>query len=318
MFKTIAASKRSSHNYYSKSLAGIAPLLLLQVLVLLSSSSSFSSSSSPCSIFCSSFTPPSVGVLGPGPGPGPGPGRIGVSSFSSSIIIMSATNKPSGSFFNKVPDKDDDNDDKDANQNDDIDDNKNDMDDNLLNNNDNNQDPFDQSLQQLIKSRTSKPRASSPSTMGGIPTSKFKGFGKSTASPQQSFVTKVNTPGSKKPFIGIGKPLNDINKPEYDDQGYTLYADEETGEKSRVFEALVEYPSIFKLKIIGVNESSFSTEMIQIVAETCQVEAGRIKYTERVNGKWLSVTVHAPVESAEMLYALYENVDKDPRVKFKF
>jgi len=32
----------------------------------------------------------------------------------------------------------------------------------------------------------------------------------------------------------------------------------------------------------------------------------------------LSVTVHAPVESAEMLYSLYENVDKDPRVKFKF
>lgn len=80
----------------------------------------------------------------------------------------------------------------------------------------------------------------------------------------------------------------------------------------------MEYPSIFKLKIIGVNESSFSEEMVQIVAETCQVEAGRIKYTERVNGKWLSVTVHAPVENAEMLYALYENVDKDPRVKFKF
>jgi hypothetical protein len=28
--------------------------------------------------------------------------------------------------------------------------------------------------------------------------------------------------------------------------------------------------------------------------------------------------VHAPVENADMLYALYENVDKNPRVKFKF
>ena len=128
----------------------------------------------------------------------------------------------------------------------------------------------------------------------------------------------MNTPGSKKPFIGIGKPLNDINSPEYDDQGYTLYADEQTGEKSRVFEALVEYPSIFKLKIIGLNQSSFRQEMVQIVAESCLVEAETIQYTERVSGKWLSVTVHAPVQNAEMLYTLYENVDKDPRVKFKF
>ena len=30
------------------------------------------------------------------------------------------------------------------------------------------------------------------------------------------------------------------------------------------------------------------------------------------------MTVHAPVKNADMLYSLYENVDKDPRVKFKF
>lgn len=263
-------------------------------------------------------------------------GVNGILNRSSSLVIMSATNKPSGSFFHKVPDDsgDNDNDNNDNNTRKDVsndagsivnsnnnNDSNSNSDDNINNNDDNNQgsiadDPFDQSIQQLIKSRKSKPLASSPSTMGGIPTSKVKGFGKTNVSPQ--LVTKVNTPGSKKPFIGIGKPLNDINRPEYDDQGYTLYANEETGEKSRVFEALVEYPSIFKLKIIGVNESSFSREMVQIVADSCRVDAEGIKYTERVNGKWLSVTVHAPVENAEMLYALYENVDKDPRVKFKF
>ena len=42
-----------------------------------------------------------------------------------------------------------------------------------------------------------------------------------------------------------------MNNPEYDDQGYTLYANEETGEKQRVFEALIDYPCEFKMKIIG-------------------------------------------------------------------
>lgn len=128
----------------------------------------------------------------------------------------------------------------------------------------------------------------------------------------------IKTTTSKKSFVGIGKPLNDVTKPEFDDQGYTLYADEETGEKSRVFEALVEYPSVFKLKIIGENESSFASEMVQIVADSCSVEFEEVTYSERIKGKWLSLSVDAPVASAEMLYSLYENIDRDPRVKFKF
>lgn len=147
-----------------------------------------------------------------------------------------------------------------------------------------------------------------------------KGFGKASSQPKiintRTSITSKTT--VKKSFVGIGKPMNDINKPEYDDQGYTLYADETTGEKSRVFEALVDYPSVFKMKIIGANESTFSSDMRQIVADSCNVSFEEVKYTERLKGKWLSVTVHAPVENAEMLYSLYENVDKDPRVKFKF
>ena len=97
-----------------------------------------------------------------------------------------------------------------------------------------------------------------------------------------------------------------------------MYADEETGKKSRVFEALVDYPCNFKLKIIGANEGTFASEMVQVVADSCNVDVSEVKHTERMNGKWVSVTVFAPVESAEMLYTLYENIDRDPRVKFKF
>lgn len=126
---------------------------------------------------------------------------------------------------------------------------------------------------------------------------------------------------STKPFVGIGPPdpvLNDPTKPEFDDQGYTLYTDRETGEKSRVFEALVDYPCDFTLKIVGVNEGLFVEEIVAVVAEACESEVSTLAYRTKVMGKWTSVTVQAPVKSSEMLYALYEKVDLDPRVKFKF
>lgn len=153
-----------------------------------------------------------------------------------------------------------------------------------------------------------------------------KGFSRTTPTTDHaapSIIQTTNTDsstGERKSFVGIGKPLNDVRNPEYDENGYTLYADETTGEKKRVFEALVEYPSVFKMKIVGKDdeEGSFAPEIVSVVAESCGVETSMVKHSKRKNGKWTSVTVHAPVKNADMLYALYENVDKDPRVKFKF
>ena len=179
---------------------------------------------------------------------------------------------------------------------------------------------FDQSVAKLMARRSKKPLAATPSTIGGVPTAKASGFGKQPAKAKGSPgkpVRKVSMDG-KKSFVQLGKPLNDVNNPEYDDQGYTLYADEETGEKKRVFEALVEYPCKFTMKIVGANEGAFAAEMVQVVAESCEVEVEDVENSVKVNGKWTSVTVQAPVKSAEMLYALYEAIDRDPRVKFKF
>jgi|AntRauTorckE5430_2_1112549.scaffolds.fasta_scaffold15171_2 hypothetical protein len=77
------------------------------------------------------------------------------------------TKKPSGSFFNQVP-ADDDNKDKDDNDDDNDDKETSSPAESL-------QDPFDQSIEQLMKNRRSKPLASSPSTLGGVPTSKATG-----------------------------------------------------------------------------------------------------------------------------------------------
>lgn len=85
--------------------------------------------------------------------------------------------------------------------------------------------------------------------------------------------------------------MNDPTNVEYDDQGYTLYADEKTGKKTRVFEALVDYPCDFTMKIVGANEGTFVEEMVAVVAESCGTEPGRIQHSVRTVGKWTSVTV---------------------------
>ena len=149
-----------------------------------------------------------------------------------------------------------------------------------------------------------------------------KGFSKTTSTTDHTSSTLMQTPGSSKPFVGIGKPANDVSNPEYDENGYTVYTDETTGKKSRVFDALVEYPSIFKMKIVGSddddpNRGDFESEIVDVVAKSCGVDRSMVKHTHRKNGKWISVTVYAPVASSDMLYSLYENVDKDDRVKVR-
>jgi putative lipoic acid-binding regulatory protein len=196
--------------------------------------------------------------------------------------------KMAGSFFYQVPNDDD---------------NSNEADDDR---------DLNKDLAELLQRRNSPSLASQPSTINGVPTSKATGFGKPS--------TPVK---AAKPYIAIGEQtpavVNNSSKPEYDDQGYTLYQDETTGQKARVFEALVEYPTLFKMKIVGLNEGLFVEEMVALVAECCSVsDVKEIQHSVKINGKWSSITVNAPVQNADMLYALYENVDRDPRVKFKF
>ena len=70
------------------------------------------------------------------------------------IITNMASDKPAGSFFNQVP-SDDNNDDKKGEDDSERDAKK---------------DKFDESFERLMANRKSKPRANSPSTLGGVPT----------------------------------------------------------------------------------------------------------------------------------------------------
>ena len=204
-----------------------------------------------------------------------------------------------GSFFNQVPDGDDNADDS----------------------SDNDEPPkesLEANLENVLKQHRQPAKAQQPSTINGVPSSEAgKGFGKAPKLTQSVIKYSKTT---TKSYVGIGPAsVNDVTNPAVDDQGFTLYTDERTGEKSRVFEALVEYPCLFTMKIVGANDGAFVHDMVSIVASTCDAKGPEdIDHSVKVNGKWTSVTVQAPVKSAEMLYALYENVDRDPRVKFKF
>ena len=208
----------------------------------------------------------------------------GAFSFSSKSISSFATLKPSslkmveerpsmddggpaGSFFHQVPESDENLSPEAASSNE-IDGDTNDK-----TTNSSSDDDFDDAISKLIRQRRKPPRSSRLSTINGVPTEKSTGFGKtkqgkasgdssiSSSSSSSSSSTKKN-PSSNKPYIAIGQPdnnqiksqqpINDPSKPERDDQGYTLYTDTETGEKSRVFEALVEYPSIFTMVCLHI------------------------------------------------------------------
>mmetsp|Transcript_1009 Transcript_1009/g.1841 ORF Transcript_1009/g.1841 Transcript_1009/m.1841 type:complete len:164 (+) Transcript_1009:117-608(+) len=116
------------------------------------------------------------------------------------------------------------------------------------------------------------------------------------------------------PTVTLLRSSNDPTNPSLDEDGYTLYTDPETNSTGRVFEKLVEYPSVFTIKVVGENTPTFTPDMIDLVNEHADVKTKATK----INGKWVSVTLGVLVESAEQLYTIYEAVDKDPRVKFKF
>lgn len=88
----------------------------------------------------------------------------------------------------------------------------------------------------------------------------------------------------------------------------------------RAFEYLVEYPCEFAIKVIGINEGSFANDIAATVSAVCEVDTSDVRFTVRdtSSGRYQSITVHAPVKNATMLYKCYELIAEDPRVKFKF
>ena len=88
--------------------------------------------------------------------------------------------------------------------------------------------------------------------------------------------------------------------------------------KKSVFEDHVTFPSEFMIKIIGVNEPTFILDILNSVATVVNQAPEKIAFTtkETAGGKYLSISIKPLFKDANEVYAAYDIVSKDSRVKF--
>ena len=87
---------------------------------------------------------------------------------------------------------------------------------------------------------------------------------------------------------------------------------------NRVFDELVgEFPTLFTLKVVGADDNSFAADMVALIAEATGKSASSIQYSinSSSGGKYVSVTIQAPVASPDEVYECYAKLRGDPRVK---
>lgn len=95
------------------------------------------------------------------------------------------------------------------------------------------------------------------------------------------------------------------------------YKDGDENKKS-VFEDHVTFPSEFMIKIIGMNEPTFIIDILNSVATVVNQAPEKIAFTtkETAGGKYLSISIKPVFKDADEVYAAYDAVSKDKRVKF--
>ena len=81
-------------------------------------------------------------------------------------------------------------------------------------------------------------------------------------------------------------------------------------------ESLIEYPSDFPIKIMGVMQDAFAQTMVELVMEhDPSFHAGRMEMRPSSKGTYLSLTVTVRATSREQLDALYRALTAHPMVK---
>lgn len=83
-------------------------------------------------------------------------------------------------------------------------------------------------------------------------------------------------------------------------------------------EDLVDFPCVFTIKVIGAAEGNFTGDMLDAIGDVVGRAGGSLSHSVRDKGKWKSLTVEVPVETAAQLRLVYEAVGRDSRVKYTF
>lgn len=92
-----------------------------------------------------------------------------------------------------------------------------------------------------------------------------------------------------------------------------------SGTGKKVFDDTIKFPTEFMMKIVGTNESTFVPDILRAIGECLDKQRmDSIAYStkETAGGKYVSITVKSLFHSSQELYAVYEAIAKDKRVKF--
>jgi uncharacterized protein len=81
-------------------------------------------------------------------------------------------------------------------------------------------------------------------------------------------------------------------------------------------EKLLEFPTVFPLKVMGLRVDHFAQEISKVVStHIFDFDPGTIEMRASSKGTYLSVTLMLRVESRDQLEAVYRDVSAHPLVK---
>ena len=82
-------------------------------------------------------------------------------------------------------------------------------------------------------------------------------------------------------------------------------------------ESLIDYPSRFPIKVVGVNENGFVTAVTHIAKQfDPEFDASTIELRESGGGKYLGVTITVTATSREQLDDLYRALSTHPMARW--
>ena len=88
-----------------------------------------------------------------------------------------------------------------------------------------------------------------------------------------------------------------------------------TKEREKVFSQLA-FPTAFTVKVIGSKDETFMSDILGIVENITSTPSEEMNVKTRDTGRFLSITVSPVFRTSHQIYAVYEAVCKDKRVKY--
>lgn len=91
-----------------------------------------------------------------------------------------------------------------------------------------------------------------------------------------------------------------------------------TGLQRRPIDELVEFPCVFCFKAVGEASADFEAALLERVARVLgrPLQPGEHSCRQSSGGRYLSVTINVQVANGAQVYAIYEAIQEDPRVRY--